>query len=461
MHASRLATVVLLAAWVAACTQQGEQRGQTVLVLDTDLPVDPAVFSDAAVDTLRIDVFAPGADRELRETREFAVGDRSFWPFSIGVVGPARLRVRLFAARWAAPEVESAGLQRLSPRSEITIDRLLDLAGASELVSLRAMLNGDCRGVAADLRSGRSCLGADHVSAEAAEGITIDHGEPTRLETWAGLAERSCRSPEAAERPCILGGFSILGDIKLAGVPTIAEQALPLRPVVISPFRMDKLEFTVGRYRALIQSGYKLREVPPTVAVSGGGPNAYCTYIGLGTADADALPLNCVSHALAEEVCTAVGGRLPTEAEWEHAASGRGEGRAFSWGNNDPSCCRASLERSPQLDISAECARRTPEPAGSHDGRNCSGGGDVSRDKILDMAGSLLEYTSDGFAPVGACLPPGVLHDPQCPPQGAIWVLKGANWTSGYGAARRAIRAKVSQSDSTGGFRCAYSEPLQ
>jgi formylglycine-generating enzyme required for sulfatase activity len=438
-----------------SCRGEGELRGQTVLVLDTDLPVDRAGVADAVVDSLRIDVYAAGALGALRESREFAVEGKSFWPFSFGTVGPVRLRVRLFAARWTSAE---AGAQQ--PRAEIAVDRLIDIAASSAVVPLRVLLAGDCRGVASDLSAGRSCVSALSPMAPAESGLAADRGEPSQNGSWWGLAETGCVAADDPDRLCIRGGFSVLGNAKLAGVITLAEQPLPLRPVVLSPFRMDRLEYTVGRYRALVQSGYLVREPAPKTAVSGNNSFQYCSYLGDGIADADALPLNCVSHALAEELCAAAGGRLPTEAEWEHAASGRGEGREFPWGNGDPSCCRASLERSPRAGVSAACPRRRPEPAGSHTGEGCPGGGDVARDGVLDLAGSLSEYTSDIFAPAGACQAAGVQKDPHCL-RGQAWVVKGSDWTAGFGAARRAIRSKNSTQGSTNGFRCVYPEAPQ
>jgi formylglycine-generating enzyme required for sulfatase activity len=48
------------------------------------------------------------------------------------------------------------------------------------------------------------------------------------------------------------------------------------------------------------------------------------------------LPINCVNAFEAFAFCIWDGGFLPSEAEWEYAAAGGSQQRAYPWGSTDP-----------------------------------------------------------------------------------------------------------------------------
>lgn len=131
-------------------------------------------------------------------------------------------------------------------------------------------------------------------------------------------------------------------------------------PATVSTFVLDKYEVTVGRFRAFVNAGMGTQASPPATG-SGAHPkltgsgwdsawntNLVTTPAALVSAlkcDAESqtwtdapevnenVPINCVTWYEAMAFCIWDGGRLPTEAEWNYAASGGNEQRAYPWSN--------------------------------------------------------------------------------------------------------------------------------
>jgi sulfatase modifying factor 1 len=138
-------------------------------------------------------------------------------------------------------------------------------------------------------------------------------------------------------------------------------------PATVSSFYLDKYEVTVGRFRAFVEAALATQSSPPAV---GAGTNAHipgsgwqaswsqylpankvamltslkCTNGGVAggpttrfdtwtdnAGSGENQPINCVSWYEAMAFCAWDGGYLPTEAEWNYAAAGGNEQRAFPW----------------------------------------------------------------------------------------------------------------------------------
>ncbi len=459
----------LCALCAATACGDGDPRPQLVVYVDTDLPLsgqlldDDAYSFDAAVDTIRIDALIE-EDGVLRsfDLRTLAVPDASSWPVTFGVAageldGALLLRMRLFRAQFAAAG-ETSGRKTLDPLPQVTVDRIVAVAPPSEGIErLSLTLSGDCMGTIADFGALRSCIDADNPSGTPDEGLAHGALVATKAGSWPWARFRDCAGEPPDGARCIPGGFFVLGDPRYVGISEdTIDESMPLRPVRLSPFYLDVFEFTVGRLERAVAGGYA--GPLPQEPVAGDPARQFCTWHADGSG-ADDLPLNCVFQQAARQMCEHAGGTLPSEAQWEYAARGRGQRRLYPWGEQDPTCCTASQGRVGDPDVLVECDDGSGiEPVGSHPATEACGGiGDVSRDGILDMGGSVSEQLLDELLPLDApCWSQGLLLDPVCQESALYFALRGSFWNAGLANAATPWR-RAAIIGQTAGFRCAYA----
>jgi formylglycine-generating enzyme required for sulfatase activity len=457
------AAAALAACTGLACQDAAPPRPQLVIVVDTDLPVLGQIGAvdglspDAAVDTLRIDALA--ADGTPYDVQLFTVGAPSSWPLSFGVAASAsdaRFRLRLFRGAFAAPGTLGA-LTTLEPEAALAVDRLVAVPLPDDGIARASVLiAGDCWGIPSSyFDPPATCVDAASPQADPHMGVhplADDEAVASVVGTWAGAQEVSCESSD--DRRCIPGGFAIVGDADFANVEGVARlDSTPLRPALVSPFLLDRTEFTVGRFRTMVNDGRYDGVTFP-------GQADHCTWAGATDDSNDDLPLNCITWQMASALCALDGGALPSEAAWEYAARGRGERRTYPWGETAPTCCMASASRSGPSPLPPECDGDGIEPVGSHPRAPlCLDLGDVSVDGVMDLAGSLGEATLDGFQPfTRPCWTyVGVPRDPVCVDATTMeHTARGGSWNDGLVEMRLALRNLFIEAAPTTGFRCAY-----
>jgi formylglycine-generating enzyme required for sulfatase activity len=453
------AVVAALAGLLPGCSDEAPPRAQLVVVVDTDAPLpfhtleNEAISLDAMVDTLRVDVLDPDDPSNKLDSRDFVAPDPADWPISFGVpragkaIDRSLLRLRLFRAALAAPGTVE-GERQLEPLREASIDRVAAIPLPDDGVRrVRVALSFDCFGAGPSfVGEPTTCIDGGLDLAPATDGVSDDDGSPTKVGTSTTPHEVPCTgAPEGTV--CIPGGFTLMGDAALVGMSEESADCAPMRPVRVRPFAIDKREFTVARFRALAPTiqGELPEEAHPTreSCVWTAAPGPYETRA-----------LNCVDPDTAAEACALSGGLLPSEAQWEHAARGRGRGTRFPWGDVFPGCCVASFGGA------SGCGLSRPEPGGSHPRTDaCSLEGDVSLDGVDDMGGNVGEITRDGFAEYAdPCWSArGIQQDPVCDDAAAsLNTVRGGDWLNGSLHLLAALRRSTASAGVSYGFRCVY-----
>jgi len=182
----------------------------------------------------------------------------------------------------------------------------------------------------------------------------------------------------------------------------------------------------------------------PMIEVSWYGAAAYCDWLSL-----QAGLVRAYDHSTWEcnggNPYTAVGYRLPTDAEWEYAAQYDDE-RIYPWGNEDPDCSRANYYGGDP------CCVGWTTPVGSYPGAPL-----IGEDPLYDMAGNVWEWCNDWWV---CDLGTDPQTDPPGPGAGSYRVLRGGSWYDGGYGLRCATRNYIYPSNTyeNNGFRCVRSQ---
>jgi sulfatase modifying factor 1 len=117
------------------------------------------------------------------------------------------------------------------------------------------------------------------------------------------------------------------------------------------------------------------------------GDLAYVNWTATPANDrSEAMPMNCVPWFMAMAFCIWDGGRLPSETEWNFAATGGEEQNKYPWGDTPvPDDTFAVIGCNP----TGGCVGDAMEPPGS---REQSGAGEFGH---ADLAGNVIEWTLD------------------------------------------------------------------
>jgi glucan endo-1,3-alpha-glucosidase len=259
------------------------------------------------------------------------------------------------------------------------------------------------------------------------------------------------RSRRSAELTRILGdrGSVLIDEVELVYVPGLEEEEkpeldfvlipggsftmgtnegkedeAPAREVTLSPFAISRYELTNAEYERFdpdhrrYRDGHSWRDDEPVIYVAWRDIARYCNWLSRGHGLEPVYDEETYAANL-----SANGFRMPTEAEWEYVATGRGEGREYPWGDDKPQpgvhgnfTGRQTLEEiNPNLRSTfahgAMVVGSYPEGA--------------SRDGIMDLAGNVGEWCADTYHPY----PASPQTDPFEQRPSLYQVMRGGTWS--------------------------------
>ncbi len=234
----------------------------------------------------------------------------------------------------------------------------------------------------------------------------------------------------------------------------------PAHQVTLGAYCIDRTEVTVAAYKACSDVG-GCRPIKPSNEWDGLGERErkiFDPLCNIRDADKASHPMNCIDWKNARAFCKTQKKRLPTEAEWEHAARGS-DGRRYPWGDESPSkerlnACGTECERwgkAVGLGLRAmydgDDGFANTAPVGTFPlGRTVYGAD--------DMTGNVWEWVQDVYAQYGSA--PEV--EPRGPGKGDERVIRGGAWNgSDPGFVRPTFRNHDAPQKRAYniGFRCA------
>jgi len=487
-----LALGALGALGLGGCAEALPPLPEIVVVADTDLPVP------LAASRLRVDLYS--AEGAWFATTDVARPDPRDWPVSFSVYSddptrPRRVWVRLRAyldgrtrdylgerpftlggpiAPGAptsdAPRLIEGGLDATPPSEPDPLDAvdgllLLELEPDTK-ARAAVVLRGACLGTSAilgddpavpTLGQARACVDAEKTRAPVAlTAAPPDDGArgPSVQGTW--LAE-PCPPDDGGGRVCVPGGATVLGAGDLVSSGFVS--ALPIRTLGVHTFYLDRHEVTVADVRAALAEGLPKKDAPlvNSGALAATPLQSQCPW-SPEPMGREGFAAACVSWPAARAYCALRGGDLPTETQWEHAATvaGRAAKVHYPWGNDPPSCDQAVYGGAASGSGLPACPDKGPLPRPIADGA-----GDLTPGGVNGLAGGVGEWTLDVAKPYAdACWGDAPIVDPRCGAPGdaaSERVVRGAYYGGPMTFATTRYVTNVGFTSPYVGFRCAYA----
>ena len=205
----------------------------------------------------------------------------------------------------------------------------------------------------------------------------------------------------------------------------------PPREVTIHSYFIDLYEVSNAQYQKFVEETRRHRQ------------EVMVFFDDVSVLFQPALPAVGVSWFDANAYCGWSEKRLPTEAEWEHAARGEDQ-RQWPWGER-------FIEGSANIRGGEDGFTYTSPVGGYEAGRSPFG--------LYDMSGNVLEWVFDWYSEF--FYKEGQVTLPKGPDEGMTKTLRGGSWDNSMNDTRTTKRYAVApyRKEATIGFRCAMDAP--
>jgi serine/threonine-protein kinase len=237
----------------------------------------------------------------------------------------------------------------------------------------------------------------------------------------ASVGDTWTRPADGAEMVYVPAGEFLMGST--ADDENAPDREKPQHKVTLDAFWIDKYEVTNAQYAAFLNAEGNQEEGGVTWLGAGSDHVRIHERGGVWEADSGYAdhPVVMISWYGARAYAAWVGGRLPTEAEWEKAARGT-EGQRYPWGNESPADDLCNFDSNVG----------GPTPVGTYSPQGDSPYG------CADMAGNVWEWVEDWYDADYYTVSPD--SNPEGPAGGDARVLRGGSFVSPPSSVRCAYR---------------------
>jgi formylglycine-generating enzyme required for sulfatase activity len=216
----------------------------------------------------------------------------------------------------------------------------------------------------------------------------------------------------------------------------------PVRKIALGAFSIDRTEVSIDAFESFVRAAWNDATVWSEQGqvwrdASGRGAGRDMRQSGRSGTH----PVVAVSWFEADAYCRWKGGRLPSEAQWERAACGGGEG-PFPWGEEERTGVRWATKM-----VNFGAMRVDTAPVNE----------DANATQLQHMVGNVWEWTADWYH--RDAYGSGPSKDPAGPATGQWKTIRGGSFSNlpSYSTCTHREPAEPADVRLTLGFRCVYS----